>query len=199
MASCCRSIQKSFENLISEPFKIGTIVPQALNAITSVVTTPLSCITFGKWKFINRMAEKSYSSNFIFTEAYIGLISILNPKINQQNYQNFIKKGPEGLLTSLIVKSFFNSAQKLSSKKFCCTKHIVSRIYFALGGLLSIITRIVDAAIGLIAALLVAVTLARVEVINILAIKCLVTFPGVFHDVLTGIRGFINPGQRPLN
>jgi len=197
--SCGELIQKSLENLINTPFNIGKIVPIALDAITSVVTTPLSCITFGQSRCINRIAQKSYFSNFIFTSAYIGLISILNPKINQQSYADFVGKEPKGLLTFFIVKPFFNSAQKLSSKQSFCKRHIVSRIYFAIGGLLSIITRIVDAAIGLIAALLVAVTLARVKVINMFAIKCLVTFPGVFHDVLTGIRGVFHPGQHPLN
>jgi hypothetical protein len=197
--SCCELIKRSFENLINAPHDIGTIVPVALNAITSVVTTPLSCITLGKWKFINKIAQKSHSSNLIFTSAYIGLISILNPKINQNKLKEFISKNPEGLLTFFIVKSLFDKAQKLSSKKSFCKRHIVSRVLFALGGLLSIITRIADAAIGLIAALLVAVTLARVEFLNNVALKCLITFPGVFHDVLTGIRGIFHPGQSYLN
>lgn len=198
--SCCDLIKTSLENLMNLPFQLGTIIPFAVDTLPSIITTPLSCLTAGKVTFINKIArEHSNSSNDIFFDSYIGLISIINPKITRGDYSTKTKSS--GLITSRVVEKLFEKAKNLNleKKSSFCKKHIFSRVLFALGGILSIITKIADAVLGLIAALLVAVTFAQVEKINLFAINNLIKFPGVVHYVLTGTRGVVHPGQRHLN
>jgi hypothetical protein len=199
--SCCKLIKTSIQNLMNLPSNLATIIPFALRALPSIITTPLSCITAGQFKFINEMAsEHSLSSNLIFFHSYTGLISIINPKISIDSYLNKMNDDGRGIITSLVVTKLFEKAQDLNSEKKLsfCKKHIFSRVLFALGGILSIITKIADVAIGLIGALVVALTFAQVEKINMFAINNLITFPGVFHNVFTGMRGFIHPTQSEL-
>jgi hypothetical protein len=97
-----------------------------------------------------------------------------------------------GTLTYYTTHQIFKSAESaIHNKTSFCKRQFVSRALFVTGGLLSIITRTVDLAIGIITVLGVIFT----NKINSFVTRNLCTFPGFIHDIGSALRGFVNPNQ----
>lgn len=103
-----------------------------------------------------------------------------------------------GLFTSLIVDSEINAAKKFADSKNILVRHIFSRIGFAFTLPTSMITRVADAALGLVAATFALITLGKISSLNNFAYRN-INLPGLIPDMFFGVIKTINPwaGTKP--
>lgn len=161
----------------------------ALKTVGGVAGTALSLLTFGKVESINNLANYTDHARKILPQAYLGLASVVNPSHQQQQPRI-------GVITAYIATPIFTAAGRVScDENSFLMKHIVSRGAYALGALVSVVTRTADLVLGLIAATLSIIPcMGRVKGINNIAVNQLSSL-AVIHDVCCGLRGFVNPQQ----
>jgi hypothetical protein len=210
----------SIRNLILLPSEIGESINKILKVFTGAIAALISLITFGQFKTINKIADLTSQSHLILMHPFVRIVSIINPKIrlpsrastflNYKNPKNTFDKicGENnldendkaiycGTLTYYTTYQIFKSADlAIHNETSFFKKQFVSRALFAVGGLLSIITRVTDLIIGITIGLLAAIfTGARNPKALSFSTRNICTPVGVINDVFGALRGFVNPNQ----
>lgn len=98
-------------------------------------------------------------------------------------------------LTTRYIKSFFvEIGEKCASSPSSIIKHVFSRLSYLVGGLLSIIARAFDLALGTPAALLALITLGNIQSLNNAAYRGL-QVGGILNDIFFTLMNLRNPGK----
>ncbi|MCB1117705.1 MAG: hypothetical protein KDK50_03880, partial [Chlamydiia bacterium] len=150
------------------------------------------------------------SFRIIIAQPYINLLKSINPevKLTSNTFSNnahtrylqslvadkYPKIGAsgDGFITDFAHESLKDVARYFYNSDGFFKRHIATRLTYVLLAISSVITRIADGIIGVIAAPLSFITFGKVESINNLAYRALQT-PGIIGDIFyCGIK-FINP------
>ncbi len=170
-----------------------------IGTIGTVFTAALSVCTFGISNELNRYAhnntEENRFSKFILPSVYLYFLKIMDPNANLA-----VKREPEPKneiwISSAVAHPIFKKAKIISLKNNTFFKrHFVSRGCYALAGLVSIVTKVADLALGLLAAVLSIIPcLGRLEGINDFAFNQLGAL-SLVDDLCRAARGVMNPQQ----
>ena len=183
-------------SIIDSLTNLGGLVPTLLyyclsdsvKTVLGVVGTALSVLTGGKDKEFNQLADLTGKSALVLPLLYVRTMQVINPKFKTS------EKSTMGVITSKIARPIFRKAGKSSENDKFFQKHVVSRIAYLSGAIVSTVTRTADLALGILGAALSVITFGAVPKINTFALRHLKSL-AVVDDVCKGIRGFVNPQQ----
>jgi hypothetical protein len=147
----------------------------------------------GRSKTANQYTFNHLNSlNRFITRPHKYLVQTLNPHARFTPEGRISSKG-DGLITNF-VKEKLNAALKSCTKpeRNWAMRHIVSRLTIGLRTIASLITRIVDFPIGLIAGLFSLLSLGTCESLNNTAFRGL-QVTGIVTDLLEGVVQLLNP------
>jgi len=159
-----------------------------VDTISGLFCTMGSAIALGIKDDLNQIAmHQLESSNKILSGAYLNLLEVINPE------SRVVKNNSDpGLISSIVFPSIVNQAERFANSLSGVHKHITSRLTFALLAVSSLITRIADGVIGIIAATLSLITLGNSRRINTIAYRSLMA-PGIIYDLSYCTLAIINP------
>lgn len=174
---------------------------------TSILDTIVGSISGGITIASGGTSDRAYSyaQNFlkesqpILAFPFLNALRTLNPHANilrNRTIQEISSNGP-GLLTAYIKEKLREKIYDLHSGHHLLTRQVTSRLCHAVFALACVITRIVDFAVGSIAAILSFLTYGEFATINHLAYRGL-KVGGVFLDVFQHIIEVINPLQEEV-
>ncbi len=174
---------------------IGALV----GTICTIVAAAFSVGTLGCSKRMNKLADafEIKPSKFILTNVYVYVLRIVNP---EALFFREERPRPEDdtWISSMFALPIFNKAKDASSKSNILSRHFVSRGCYAIAGLVSIITKAADLALGVLAAVYSFTPYfgkcGRVERYNSFAFDQLGAL-SLVDDLCHAARGVINPQQ----
>lgn len=169
-----------------------TILTTSLEAIKCVHGIALSILSIAKLESDRNISRKALINTRKLATVPSYLFGYLLKTINPNAAVVFDTGARNGFCSSRTSEKLFYEATNNYKQNDFLKKYVISRALFALGGLVSIVTRTADFAIGLVAATFSLLTLGRVQRLNDFAYGNLI-FPTVIFDVALGIRGLINP------
>jgi hypothetical protein len=167
-----------------------SIICYSLKPALGVAATALSMLTFGQIQCINNCANLTSRAHMILRP--LSLIKlIVNPYAKK-----LLELNEKGIITNIFNECIYNKAREAAaSEDSFWTKHFVSRGAYALAGLVSIISRTADLAIGLIATVISVIPcLGRSERVNAFAFRQLGAL-ALIDDICISLRGIVNPQQ----
>lgn len=196
----------------------GYLVLTPWSTVTSVADTIVgvgagiaSIATGGAHKATFKFAMHHLdSSRKIVAQPYVNLLKTLNPEVEltsntlpedaDTRYLQSLKSdgypligaNGDGFVTHYVTEALKNVARSCYKSDNFFKRHIASRLTYLLLAISSVITRVVDGIIGVIAAVLSFLTLGKVESINNLAYRALQA-PGIVNDLFYCTIKFINP------
>lgn len=150
------------------------------------------------------------SSRQIIALPYVNLLKTLNPdatfsgSMANMSYMDrylartigrkdaFITSDGDGFITHYVSGTLKSIARGCYNSDNIIKRHLVTRLTYVLLAITSVITRIVDGIIGVIAALASFLTVGKFESINNLAYRGLQT-PGIINDLFYCTIKFMNP------
>ena len=175
-----------------------------VSAVTSVLDTLVgsiagigSILTLGLHKPTNDLHVRNIAlSRLIVSLPFSGFLKVINPSAEfpGKTNENRILIGSQfdGLVFDFVLPKLKNYANEFSLSNNVFKKHVLSRLTFALTAIAAVVTRVADAAIGLVAAAFSIITLGIYPSLNNLAARGLHA-PGVFHDIFYAAIKTINP------
>lgn len=198
--------------------RVGHLALTPWSAVTSVADTIVgfgaglaAIATQGKHKPTFKFAiEHLDSSKKIIVRPYVNLLKTLNPEakfsgsISNAPYVHrymayvtgqkdaFITGDGDGFITSYVSEFLKDVARSCYNSDSFLKRHIASRLTYALLAVSSVITRLADGIIGVVAATLSFITLGKEESINNLAYRALQA-PGIVNDIFYCTIKLINP------
>ena len=153
-----------------------------------VAASAVSVLTLGASRHVNRVADKTYQTTYILPHLYVPVLNVVNPHA-YTDCDSF------GVVTANTAMPIFQVANRATCQSNFFIRHVVSRVGYALGAAVSVISRVADLALGLVAGTFALVPLlGRIECVNNFAVQHLMAF-GVVHNVCVGLRGIVNPQQ----
>lgn len=173
---------------------LGTAVETVLRLGTTGVGigyTACSLLTLGKVPQCNTYAFSFTSqAKWILPGLYVGAMKVVNPKFSLSDDS----PSWSGVTHTIVAVEILNLARELASSPRFISKEIASRVAFLKYGATSIITRIADLALGVLAVVASLCTLGCIPKINRFASEQLTVF-GIIPDVCTALRYTLNPHQ----
>jgi hypothetical protein len=177
-------------NLLLAPVVLITC---ALDTILGLGATLGVVCTLGRHNIIaDQAATLMLHSTKLLTAPYMQLLKTIDPK--QRSYEKKYTNNytcDKGLLTEKIT-FIFAHILKISKSQNFFNRHIVSRLCFALLAMASLVTRVVDGLIGVLAASVSLLTLGYFHNVNQIAYQNLQA-PGIITDIFVCILGILNP------
>ncbi len=154
-----------------------------------VVASALSILNLGTSRMINDVADSTYDSVLILPSLYIPVLKVVNPDA----YSSC--NSACGIVSANLARPIAAFAHKSACKSNFLDRHVISRVGYALYAVASVISRVADLAIGLVAATFAIIPcLGRIESVNNVALEHLTAF-GIVSDICKSFRGMINPQQ----
>ncbi len=181
---------------VTDPTLLQNASSALIGSISAVFTAALSVCTFGCLREVNSLADQrmkpKYSKN-ILPNVYLHVITSINP------YGNFSEVSSSEqdklFISSMFGSPFFRIAKDAAQGDTLFNKHFVSRGYYALAGLVSLVTKTADLALGLLAAVFSIIPgFSSLESVNKFAFNQLGAL-SLVDDLCRAVRGVINPQQ----
>ncbi len=173
------------------------IITGSVNATAGVLTGSLNILTAGKKHSLHKITlAQLCNTRLTLSLFYLNGLRVLNPHARLCNYipKNSLELSFDGNgLFAGRVNTLIQdlSAQCNTSKNFL-KKQVISRLTYVLLAVASLVTRAVDAVIGIIAAVFSILTLGKFNTINTIAFRGL-QVPGIVDDLFYCAVKIINP------
>ncbi|MGK5595303.1 MAG: hypothetical protein ACSNEK_08105 [Parachlamydiaceae bacterium] len=170
------------------------LVANALDVIVGLMTGVASILSAGANKKFNRLvAVYLPKSSWLFSHPFEHLLSSINPSARFSNDKVLIKEEGFGFLSGFTISYFDNKANEFYHSNHFVKKHLVSRLFFSLTGLMAMITRVADGILSVPVACAALVAFGKLTSLNNLAYRTLQA-PGCMFDLCYCALGVINPG-----
>ena len=175
-----------------------------LSATTTILDTLVggiaglgSILTLGRHKPTNRFHIYNIEvSRVIVVFPYGSLLKVINPsnEFTPKTKENriLIDSNGDGLVSNFVLPKLKNYARKFAGSENVFKMHVLSRLTFALTAIAAVVTRVADAAIGLVAAAFSIITLGLYPSLNNLASRGLQA-PEIIKDIYYAAIKTINP------
>lgn len=178
----------TYNAVIGLPYGVFDTACCVGGAAVGVAASALSILTLGASRHVNRVASLTRETSYILPRLYIPVLKVVNPHA-------YVDCNSSGVVTANIAEPIFSVGYKAASESNFFLRHVVSRISYALGAAVSVISRVADLALGVIVGAFALFPLfGRIERVNNFAVEQLMAF-GAVHDFFVGFRGFVNPQQ----
>ncbi len=156
-----------------------------------VAANVLATATFGKYYSLIEYSELTKDSIHVLTGNYSAIMEVVNPDVSLDNLKM-------GFLSRYLAKPIFDKACKSASNdKSILEKHVIARGAFAIGGIVAVVTKTIDLAIGIFAASISLVTLGVFKEVNQIALDHLSSL-SLVSDLSASFTGIINPSLIPI-
>lgn len=170
--------------------------------LAHVVGETLSMVTFEKIKFFNTVGDEARGfSKVILPLAYGYVAKIVNPNLKIDFESVFYKPAPT-CISKLIADPIHQYARAAAASESFWTKHIISRLSFALAASAYVVTKTADLALGLaVAAFSLVPCFGRAEEVHEFALQQLRAL-NVIDMVVLCAHQFFNPKfntKRPID
>jgi hypothetical protein len=147
--------------------------------------------------FLTAMEHLEIGTRSVLAYPYGHLLRTINPNAlpeskRDDNPPYVDKGGKDGLLAHYALDKLKNIARSCYNSENFFKKHVASRLTYVLMAIASVVTRIADFFIGLVAALLSLLTFGKFETINNIAFRALQA-PAMLKDLFYCTIKFINP------
>ena len=190
---------RTFVVLLASPFAVlGAVLDTVAGAIMGIVST-----VFYEHSQRKKAAKLLSHSSLVPLPLTI-LLCMLTPtatatiKNSKNEEMSESLNGPFTVAISERIRKFAedNAAKDQPTfKEYILKRHIVSRLSFALFAVSSVVTRVFDCVIGVVAFVLAVVTRARVPYFNHYAVRGL-KLTGVIGDLVYAILKFVDPTEK---
>lgn len=178
----------TFNTVIGLPCAVVDTAFCVGKSAAGVAGTALSLLTLGASRHVNKVASYTHQTAYILPHLYIPVLNVINPHA-------YTDCDCVGVVTANTALPIFQVAQRASLQSNFFVRHVVSRVGYALGATVSMISRVADLALGIVAGTFALIPLlGRIDCVNNFAVQHLMAF-GVVHDVCAGLRGVVNPQQ----
>lgn len=178
----------TFNTVIGLPCAVVDTALCVGKSAVGIAGTALSILTLGASRQVNKVASETHQTAYILPHLYIPVLNVVNPRA-YADCDSF------GVVTANTAMPVFQVANRATRQSNFFIRHVVSRVGYALGAAVSVISRVADLALGLVAGTFALIPLlGRVDCVNNFAVQHLMAF-GVVHDVCVGFRGIVNPEQ----
>lgn len=174
-------------------------IPPALDTIAGIGFALGSMITAGKNDKLTTLAKNHLSqAGSILSEPYVNLLRLINLHVKVADMDNprnvKVSARGEGFFTQFFQETFKNFAHAnfVSSNMF--RRQFVARLGYGLLGLTSVITRLFDFVIGIVAVGASVATLGKFEALNNLAYRT-IRLTALISDIFQSGLFMINPAS----
>lgn len=172
--------------------KLNLILPRLFALIgdtfLGVTSGILAALTLGQFTAVYKFASNHLkSTNYAISNLFATVLDIINP------ISDFNSNVKTGFITDFFYRKIRNFAMEQSQPdKNFFSRHVVSRLAFALLGGACLVTRTLDGLISIPATVLSFLTLGLITPINTIAKRSL-QWPGILNDELYTLKHVITP------
>lgn len=168
------------------------LVAHLIDTVISIITSVGTLITLGmNTKLYNVNRNFLLQTRYTLSYVYYFLLKTINTRATMDEGGS----DTGGLLSNIISLKMKSIASNCGNSTNVITRHVFSRMAYFLCGISTVVMRIVDLVIGLIAMIVSFLTLGKFKKINDIAYKGL-TITGVIEDIFINLIHAINPWAR---
>ncbi len=173
----------------------ASLITCALDTIIGFGTGVVALLKHGTDEKMNKLAFSHFSkTNLLLSSPYRHLLGIINPEAEfplRCQTRGIAVEG-NGFISDIVSRPLKTLAEDFRSSKNFVSKHVASRLTYALLGIASIVTKLFDLVIGIPAAALSLVTLGKFGTLNNLAFRSL-QVTGIVGDLFFATIKIVNP------
>lgn len=193
--SISTSVSDRVKNLLILPpavifYTVGGIGFTCLGVAAHIIATA----TFSKFEAVNKRSILTRSSRFLLPNSFSAVMNVVNPDVSSRN-KDWFSDPKSGFVSQYVAFPILKTAIIASNDdKSILNRHVVSRVGFGLFGVVSVVTRTTDLAIGILAAVLSLATLGVSQKVNEIAVDHLSSLRLV-GDLCFSVTGVLNPAH----
>jgi hypothetical protein len=174
----------------------ASFITSAADAIIGLGAAIGTVCTVGKHQPTYKFAMTHlYNLDKLFVNPYVNFLRAVNPEAlfsAGRKSTAAINANGDGFLTGLMIDKLKDAARTYYNSDNFLKRHVASRLTYALLAVACLVTRAVDAVIGILAATFSILTFGKFESLNNMSYRAL-QFPGILTDLFYCTIKFINP------